>query len=134
MKTTRPESEAPVPAGWFGDLHDDIRSMIAVGDGKTVFVDHLPTGQVIRVKLPPAVSGGGVSGGAAAPASPICAIVTGGNDLVGYSVQLYPNGYDQPGIGVGTAFLLQGNPQLQTIPIGTKIMVYPYGGMLETLG
>ena len=57
MKTTRPESEAPVPAGWFGDLHDDIRSMIAVGDGKTVFVDHLPTGQVIRVKLPPAVSG-----------------------------------------------------------------------------
>lgn len=63
MKTMRPESEAPVPAGWFGDLHDDIRSMIAVGDGKTVFVDHLPTGQVIRVKLPPAVSGGGVSGG-----------------------------------------------------------------------
>lgn len=63
MKTTRPESEAPVPAGWFGDLHDDIRSMIASGDGKTVFVDHLPTGQVIRVKLPPAVSGGGVGGG-----------------------------------------------------------------------
>lgn len=63
MKTTRPESEAPVPAGWFGDLHDDIRSMIAVGDGKTVFVDHLPTGQVIRVKLPPAVSGGGSGGG-----------------------------------------------------------------------
>lgn len=63
MKTMRPESEAPVPAGWFGDLHDDIRSMIASGDGKTVFVDHLPTGQVIRVKLPPAVSGGGVSGG-----------------------------------------------------------------------
>lgn len=63
MKTTRPESEAPVPTGWFGDLHDDIRSMIASGDGKTVFVDHLPTGQVIRVKLPPAVSGGGVSGG-----------------------------------------------------------------------
>ena len=63
MKTMRPESEAPVPTGWFGDLHDDIRSMIAVGDGKTVFVDHLPTGQVIRVKLPPAVSGGGVSGG-----------------------------------------------------------------------
>ena len=63
MKTTRPESEAPVPAGWFGDLHDDIRSMIAVGDGKTVFVDHLPTGQVIRVKLPVAVSAGGVSGG-----------------------------------------------------------------------
>lgn len=76
----------------------------------------------------------GGEGSAAIPASPICAIVTGGNDLVGYSVQLYPNGYDQPGIGVGTAFLLQGNPQLQTIPIGTKIMVYPYGGMLETLG
>lgn len=133
MKTTRPESEAPVPAGWFGDLHDDIRSMIAVGDGKTVFVDHLPTGQVIRFR-PQAEQRGGVSGGAAAPASPICAIVTGGNDLIGYSVQLYPDGYDQPGIGVGTAFLLQGNPQLQTIPIGTKIMVYPYGGMLETLG
>lgn len=63
MKTMRPESEAPVPAGWFGDLHDDIRSMIASGDGKTVFVDHLPTGQVIRVKLPPAGDGGGVSGG-----------------------------------------------------------------------
>lgn len=26
MKTMRPESEAPVPTGWFGDLHDDIRS------------------------------------------------------------------------------------------------------------
>lgn len=76
----------------------------------------------------------GLGGCAAIPASPICAIVTSGNDLIGYSVQLYPNGYDQPGIGVGTAFLLQGNPQLQTIPIGTKIMVYPYGGMLETLG
>lgn len=80
------------------------------------------------------VSGTTTATGVAAPVSPICAIVTGGNDLVGYSVQLYPNGYDQPGIGVGTAFLLQGNPQLQTIPIGTKIMVYPYGGMLETLG
>lgn len=63
MKTMRPESEAPVPTGWFGDLHDDIRSMIAVGDGKTVFVDHLPTGQVIRFRPQAEQRGGGVSGG-----------------------------------------------------------------------
>ena len=34
----------------------------------------------------------------------------------------------------GTAFLLQGNPQVQLVPVGTKIMVFPYKGMLDILG
>lgn len=80
------------------------------------------------------VSGTPTATGTSAPASPICAIVIGGNDLVGYNVQLYSNGYDQPQTGYATAFLLQGNAQMQTIPTGTKLMVYPYNGMIDTLG
>lgn len=134
LETPNLNSGDVIPEGYFGMLYRDLKSLLLRGDGKCLFVENTPNGQVIRFRPQGEQSGGGGSGGAAAPASPICAIVTGGNDLVGYSVQLYPNGYDQPGIGVGTAFLLQGNAQLQTIPIGTKIMVYPYNGMLETLG
>lgn len=65
---------------------------------------------------------------------PIPAIVTDGNDINGYEVVLYNNGFDQNATGSAIAFLVQGNSQLQTIPYGTKLMVYPYKGMLDILG
>lgn len=65
---------------------------------------------------------------------PIPAIVTEGSSTVGYTVILYANGYDQASTGTATAFLIQGNAQLQLIPPNTKIMVFPYNGMLDILG
>lgn len=65
---------------------------------------------------------------------PIPAIVKDGDDINGYKVELYKNGFDQNYTGIAIAFLVQGNSQLQTIPYGTKLMVYPYNGMLDILG
>ena len=116
------------------NIIDYLSSQRIKGDGKTLKINQYANGITLSAIVNNDKSQKASGNTTIVNESPICAVVLGGNDLVGYSVQLYPNGYEQPSTGYATAFLIQGNPQLQTIPNGTKIMVYPYKGMLETLG
>lgn len=62
MKTMRPESEAPIPPDFFGELWDDIKSCELRGDQKTCLVRKTPNGTTITVlRPPPASAGGGAS-------------------------------------------------------------------------
>lgn len=63
LETPNLNSGDVIPEGYFGMLYRDLKSLLLRGDGKYLFVDNTPNGQVIRVKLPPAGDGGGVSGG-----------------------------------------------------------------------
>lgn len=65
MKTKRLESGELIPAGYFGNLWDDIRSKTLRGDGKTCRVNRTPEGTTISIIRQPQNSGGG--GGAATP-------------------------------------------------------------------
>lgn len=62
----RPQSGAPIPAGWFGALWDWISAIEArtriTGDHSTIAVDQTPAGTVIRSLQVPS-SGGGSGGG-----------------------------------------------------------------------
>lgn len=115
------------------NIIDYLPSLEVRGDNRTVRVNSFGTGKTIEaIKYSANIPGGG--GSTVEPESPIPAIVTYGNREIGYTVTLYADGYDKASTGTGTAFLLQGNPQVQLVPVGTKIMVFPYKGMLDILG
>lgn len=113
---------------------DYLSSQRIRGDNQTVSVNQFANGITIKAIANPvsqAKQGGNTT---IINDSPIPAIVKDGDDINGYKVELYENGFDQNYTGIAIAFLVQGNSQLQTIPYGTKLMVYPYNGMLDILG
>lgn len=57
---------------------------------------------------------------------PVLAKVESGDDILGYRCSLYPNGKTGTISGYGTVFVMQGNPQLNSLSPGTWIIVYPY--------
>lgn len=116
------------------NIIDYLPSLEVRGDNRTIKVNTFGTGKTIEAIKYNSNVAGGSSGVAVTPDSPVPAIVKSGTDLTGYTVDIYANGYDQAKTSTAIAFLLQGNAQLQTIPPETKIIVFPYNGMLETLG
>lgn len=116
------------------NIIDYLSSQRIKGDGKTLKINQYANGITLSAIVDNNKSQKAGGDTTIINESPICAVVQNGNDLTGYVVELYGNGYDQASTGYATAFLLQGNAQMQTIPTGTKIMVYPYDGMIDTLG
>lgn len=62
MKTKRLESGEIIPAGWFGDFWDDVRSKTLYGDMKTCRVNRTPEGTTITVLRQPQSVGGSAAG------------------------------------------------------------------------
>lgn len=116
------------------NIIDYLSSQRIKGDGKTLKINQYANGITLSAIVNNDKSQKASGNTTIVNESPICAVVQNGSDLTGYLVELYSNGYDQPQTGYATAFLLQGNAQMQTIPTGTKLMVYPYNGMIDTLG
>ena len=113
---------------------DYLSSQRIRGDNQTVSVNQFANGITIKAIANPVSQAKQGGNSTNINDSPIPAIVTEGNSMIGYTVTLYANGYDQASTGTATAFLIQGNAQLQLIPPNTKIMVFPYDGMLDILG
>lgn len=63
LETPNLNSGDVIPEGYFGMLYRDLKSLLLRGDGKYLFVDSTPTGQVIRFRPQAEQRGGGVSGG-----------------------------------------------------------------------
>lgn len=116
------------------NIIDYLSSQRIKGDGKTLKINQYANGITLSAIVDNSKTQKGGGNTTIVNESPICAVVQKGSDLTGYLVELFENGYDQASTGYATAFLLQGNAQMQTIPAGTKIMVYPYKGMIDTLG
>ena len=62
LETPNLNSGDVIPEGYFGMLYRDLKSLLLRGDGKYLFVDNTPNGQVIRFR-PQAEQRGGSSGG-----------------------------------------------------------------------
>ena len=63
LETPNLNSGDVIPEGYFGMLYRDLKSLLLRGDGKYLFVDNTPNGQVIRFRPQAEQRGGGVGGG-----------------------------------------------------------------------
>lgn len=116
------------------EILEYLKSQRIVVDNKGIIRTETPNGVVLKVgNIPTASSSGGSE--TIVYANPLPAIVDSGNDVSGYNVSVYPNGYDDPtGRFAAVAFIIQGNSHLSTIPVGAKIMIYPYNSFMQTIG